>query len=814
MTGLFVDFRYALRSYRQAPAFFSLVIGILALGIGISVSVFSLVDGVLVRPLPYPDPHRLVALTTYASRPPFDSNGSLSYNDFEELKNRNNSFSDIAVTYRTGWSRITLTGGLEPIGVQGAFISPNLFAMFGRSPILGRTFTAEENRKTERVIVISQALWAERFGSSPQVLGQDLEIGHALWRVIGVMPADFQVPFLKTQVWLPVLSHPGWNETEDANPREHPFWDVFARLKPGVSLASAQAQVDSIWTGLRSASPEFHINDLRVVPLREHFAGKVQRPLFILFCAVAFLLLIACANVANLLLARAAQREHEIAVRSALGAGRGRIFRQLVTEALTFSCIAGIIGTAAAVLFVPLLKSWAPADIPFLQTVQLDERGLLFALGLSMVLGFLLAIAPVSRVSRSIVRASLGVSARGTAETRRSRQSKNVLVVAEFALAMVLLTGAGLLIRSFVAVLDVDLGFRPEHVLTVQMGLPGNTPPAQTVPIYRDIMQRISALPGVSAVGGAGNLFFLDEQRNHALRLVEGHPPEPKAAWKPLVWTQVAGDYFRAMSIPLIRGRSFNDHDRPDSPPVVIVNQSLARRYWPGEDPIGKQIKGFDPRGLHDDWLTVIGVVKDTRSGGLERAPFSQIYELQSQRSIEQLGSLVIRSAADPARLSAAVRMLIHRINGDVTVSAITTMEALVDQQTTHRRFQTWLISVFSAAALILAALGIFALMHYSVAARTSEIGLRMAIGANPGDIARLVVESSTRLAITGIIVGGVAALWSAKIISGLLYAVKWYDPLSLGGAALLLLAVALLASYVPGYRASRIDPMTALRQE
>jgi predicted permease len=814
MNGLYVDLRYALRSYRQAPAFFSLVIGILSLGIGISVSVFSLVDGVLVRPLPYPDPHRLVALTTYAPRPPFDSNGSVSYIDFEQFRNKNHSFSDIAVTYRTGWSRITLTGSLEPIGVQGAFVSPNLFAMFGRSPILGRTFTEEENRRTERVIVISQALWAERFGSSPQVLGQDLEIGHVLWRVIGVMPADFQVPFLDTQVWLPVLSHPGWNETEDANPRERPFWDVFARLKPGVSLASAQAEVNSLWTGLRSDSPELHTNDLRVVPLREHFTGKVQTPLFILFCAVAFLLLIACANVANLLLARAAQREHEIAVRAALGAGQGRIFRQLFTEALSFSCIAGVIGTVVAVLFVPLLKSLAPADTPLLHTVQLDERGLLFALGLSVTLGFLLAIAPASRVSRSIVAASLGVSARGSTETRRGRQSKNILVVAEFALAMVLLTGAGLLIRSFVAVLDVDLGFRPEHVLTVQIGLPGSTPAAQTVQFYRDIMQRISALPGVRAVGGAGNLFFLDEQRNHALRLVEGHPSEPKSAWKPLVWTQVAGDYFRAMEIPLVRGRLFNDNDRPDSPPVVIVNQSLARRYWPGEDPIGKRLKGFDKRGLHDDWLTVVGVVKDTRSGGLEKAPFSQIYELQAQRSTEQLGNLVIRTAADPAQLGAAVRMLIHRTNGDVTVPAITTMEALIDQQTTDRRFQTWLISVFSAAALILAALGIFALMHYSVAARTSEIGLRMAIGANPGDIARLVVESSTRLAITGIIVGGLAALWSAKIISGLLYGVKWYDPLSLGGAALLLLAVALLASYVPGYRASHIDPMTALRQE
>lgn len=607
MNELYLDLRYALRSFRHAPAFFSLVIGILALGIAVSVSVFSLVDGVLVRPLPYSDPARIVALTTYAARPPFDSNGSVSYNDFDQLRHRARSFSDMAVTYRIGWSRITVTGGTEPQGMQGAFVSPNLFALFGRSPILGRTFTAAENARAERVIVISYALWAQRFGSSPQAIGQDLEIGHVRWRVVGVMPADFQVPFLNTQVWLPVLSHPDWNETEDANPQEHPFWDIFARIKPGVSRASAQNEVESIWTGLRSAAPEYHINDIRLVSLREHFTGKVKAPLTILFCSVVFLLLIACANVANLLLARSARRQHEIAVRAALGAGRGRIFRQLLTEALAFSCIAGSVGAIAALQFVPLLKSLAPADTPLLQTVELDWRGLLFALGLSVAFGLLLGFAPLARVSAGFIAASLGISTRATTETRSSRRSKNILVVAEFALAMVLLTGAGLLIRSFVAVLNVNLGFRPENVLTVKIGLPDNMPRPRSVQFYRDVMQRVASLPGVNAVGGVGNLFFLDEQRNHALRLVEGQPPEPTASWKPLVWTQVAGNYFRAMGIGLVRGRFFDDRDRPESPPAVIVNQTLAHRYWPGQDPIGKRVKGFDPRGLprrlaHGSW--------------------------------------------------------------------------------------------------------------------------------------------------------------------------------------------------------------------
>ena len=814
MNGFFADVRYALRHYRQSPAFFALVTGILALGVGISVSIFSLVDGILVRPLPYRDPQRLVALTTYAPRPPFDSNGSLAYQGFRELQAKCDSFSDIAVTFRDGWSRVTLTGGTEPVGVQGAFVSPNLFDMFGRKPLLGRTFNNEENLRAERVAVISQALWADRFGSSPDALGQNLEIGHASWRVIGVMPPDFQVPFLGTQVWAPVLSHPGWREAEAPNSHGHPFWDVMARLKPGVSIATAQAELDSIWSGLRSAGPEFQANDIKIVPLREHFTGQLKRPLAVLFCAVTFLLLIACANVANLLLARAAEREHEIAVRAALGAGRGRIVRQLLTEALLFSMIAGLLGSLAAIEFVPLLKSIAPVDTPLLNTVAFDGRALVFALSLSVALGLLLGLAPVLRVSRNRPATSLAASTRAATETRRGRQLKSVLVVVEFALAMVLLTGAGLLIRSFFAVMNVNLGFRPENVLTAQIGVPENMPPARELQFYSEVMKRISALPGVSAVGGAGSLFFLDEQRNHALRQVEGRPPEPASSWKPLVWTQVAGDYFRAMGIPLLRGRFFNDNDRPNSPPVVIVNQTLANRYWPGENPVGKRLKGFDPRGAHDDWLTVVGMIKDTRSGGLERAPFSQIYELQTQRASEQLRSLVIRSSGNPAQLGGTVRELIHNADRDTTVSRIRTMTVLLSQQTTARRFQTWLLSVFSGAALLLAALGIFALMQYAVAARTGEIGLRMAIGASSADIARLVLGNSASLAAIGICAGAAAALLSGRLIAGMLYRVAWYDPLSLGGAAVVLLLVALIGSYLPSYRASHIDPISALREQ
>ncbi len=814
MDAFLADLRYGLRNLRQSPAFFSLVIGILALGIAASVSIFSLVDGVLLRPLPYPDPHRLVALTTYPVKPPFDSNGSLSYNDFQQLRAKCHSFAGLAVTYRTGWSRVTLTGGTEPIPVQGAFVSPNFFNVFGRSPLIGRTFTPEENRHAERVVVISQALWAQRFGSSPNALGQDLEIGHARWRVIGVMPSNFQVPFLDTQLWAPVLSHPDWNDPEHVTPQEQPFWDVFGRLKTGASVAGAQAELASAWRGLTSALPEFHTNDIHIVPLREHFTGNVRKPMLILFAAVAFLVLIACANVGNLLLARAAGREREIAIRASLGAGRLRIFRQLVTEALTFSFIAGAIGALAAVQLIPLLKAFAPADTPLLNAVALNVRGLLFALLVSMAVGILLGLAPASRFSRNALNQSLSAAGRGLTGTRTSRRLRNLLVAAEFALAMVLLTGAGLLIHSFIAVLNVNLGFHPESALAVHIGLPDGIPAAQTPAFYREIMQRIAAVPGVQAVGGAGNLFYLDEKRNHALRLIEGHSPEPKGAWKPLVWTQIAGDYFQAMGIPLLRGRFFNEHDGPTSSPVVIVNETLARRYWPGEDPIGKHVKGFDPRGQHDDWLTVVGLVKDTRAGGLEKKPFSQIYEVQAQRTSEHISNLVVRTAGDPARLANTLRALIHDVNPNAVVSSITTMEGLIDQQEIQRRFQTWLLSVFSGLALALAALGVFGVMHYSVAARTNEIGIRMAVGARSSDIVTLVLGNGATLATAGIAFGALTAMWSTTAISGMLYGVKPSDPLSFAGAAFLLLTFALLATYLPAHRASRIDPISALRQE
>jgi len=803
------DLRFAGRMLRRAPVFYSLVVGILAAGIAATVSLFSLVDGVLLRPLPYRDPSRLVALTSYAPKPPYASNNSVSYRDYQFLSREASSFSELAVTFRIGWSRVTLMGEGEPMPLQGAFISPNLFAMFGRLPILGRTFTNEENSRRERVVLIGEALWAQRFGSSPNAIGKDLRFSGGLWRIIGVMPNDFRVPFLQTQLWVPLLSHPEWNNRSDGEPLDQPRWDVMARLKPGISLASAQAEIDSMEARLKSALPELHSDSLRVVPLREHFTGMVRTPLLVLLCAVGLLLSIACANVANLLLARASQRERELAIRTALGAGSGQLLRQLLMEMMAFTGLAAALGVAGASALVPLLTRIAPVNTPMLDSVEVDRRVLLFAIAISASIALVLGAATAWRLGSTD---GLKEGGRASAETRKSVRTKSLLVVAEFAMATILTSGALMLIRSFVAVLSVNPGFPPQRILTVRVGLPGETDPVRVTQFYRDAFAGMARLPGVQATGGVSNLFFLDETRVHALRQVEGHALEPTTSWRPLVWAQVAGDYFQAMGIPLLRGRFFSDHDTPFLPPVAIVNETLARRYWPGEDPIGKRLKGFDPRGRKDDWLTVVGLVKDTHSGGLEKAPFSQIYEVQSQRG-EQLNNLVLRTAGDPAAVAASVRSILHQINPNAVVANVSTMEQLFDAQTAARRFQTWLTGAFSAFALGLAALGVFAIMHYSVAVRTNELGIRMALGASPREILLLIIGDGTRLAVAGILVGAAGALWSGSAIGSLLFHVTPSDPLNFTAAVLTPLLPALLACYVPAVRASQVDPMRAMRE-
>ncbi|MDP8982804.1 MAG: ABC transporter permease [Acidobacteriota bacterium] len=815
MNSLLPDIRYALLGMRRSPAFFGLIVGILGLGIAASLSVFGIVDGVLLRSLPYRDPARLVRLLAVPTRPPFESNGSISFADYEQIQKRSHSYEDLAITYRSGWSTVTLAGDSEPEKAQGAFVSPNLFSMFGRSPIAGRLFTPEENRQAEKLVVLSEGLATRRFGSPAASIGRDLDMGDAKWRVIGVMPADFRVPFLNVQLWAPIFSYSRWMDRpqpapspSEPEPRQLQRWDVYARLQDGVSLRAAQNEIEGLYAQLTAALPQAHEhgNTVHVVPLLDYFTSGIQKALWVLLGAVAFLLLITCANVANLLLARASTRSRELAVRAALGATSARLLRQVAIETITLCFISGIAGVLASFALIRALKAFAPPGIPRLDQVQIDARLLLVALALTLLIGTVLGVVTAWRAARREPRESLGASGRAVTENRHSRRVKSLLVASEFALAMVLLTGSALLIRSFVAILNVNLGFRPEHVLTVHVD---NPHPGQD--FYSRAVEAVSRIPGVQAAGSVATLFYLDETRMHALRLVEGHAPEPVAAWKPLVWTQVSGAYFQAMSIPLLRGRYFNDRDSVDASPPLIVNETLARRYWPGEDPIGKRVKGFDARGKNDDFLTVVGVVGDTRSGGLERQPFAQIYELP-ERSRPSI-NIVIRAAGDPVQIAGAARSVIRQISSVATISSVNTMEQLLDSQTMQRRFQTWLIAIFSAIALALAALGVFAVMHYSVAAKTHEIGIRMAIGARAGDILRMVLGDGARLALAGIAAGALAGAWTTEAVAGMLYGVERTDPASFALAAIALAGVGLAACYFPARRAMRVDPVRALRE-
>ncbi|HXB69877.1 MAG TPA: ABC transporter permease [Candidatus Acidoferrales bacterium] len=820
MNTLFGDIRYAIRAMRQSPGLYGLVLGILALGIAASVSVFSLVDGVVLRPLPYRDAGRLVALRASATKPPFDSNGSVAYTDFLQFQAQAHSYEDIAVMYRVGWSQVVLAGpgnqnGGERERVRGGFVSPNFFAMFGRAPMLGRLFTPEENLRGERVMLIGERLAERRFGSPAAALGRDLQTDGARWRIVGVMPSDFRVPYLDSQLWAPVMSHPEWNDkTEPQSLQRAMRWDLMARLRPGVGAAAAQSEADVIYGRLKQEAPEYHFDRAIVVPLRQHFTGEARRPLTILAAAVALLLLIALANAGNLLLARAAVRQREFAIRAALGAGTGRLLRQSLAETVTLCLLAGAAGAALALPLVRVLKSLAPGGTPRLDEVGVDFRVLLFAVAMSLAAGVCLGLVSVLRGLRRSTEA-LRTAGRSTTSGRETRRLKDLLVASEFALAMVLLTGAALLVRSFVEVMKVDLGFRPEHVLTMWVEAPG---PEQTLSqFYRQALERIRNLPGVAAAGASSSVFQVGLTRTHALRQVEGHATEPAEKWGALEWSHISGDYFQAMGIPLLRGRYFDQRDVADAPPVVIVNETLARRYWPGEDPIGKRLKGYDPRGpnggAHDDWLTVVGLVGDMRAAGRERTPFSQIYEVQGQR-VDTTPLFVIRTAGDPVQLAAAARAAVRDTNRAARVSSVSTMEHMLDEQEGQRLFQTWLIGVFSALALGLAALGVFAVMHFAVAAKTREIGIRIAVGARAADILGLVLSDGVRLALAGIAAGALASAWTTEALAGLLFGVKPTDPASFAAAATVLATVAVAACYLPARRAARLDPVAALREE
>jgi predicted permease len=808
------DLRYTVRMLLKNPGFTVVAVLTLALGIGANIAIFSVVYAVLLRPLPYKDPNHLALVVTTDTQDP--KAGTL-YENFKAWRSQSQTFEDFAVYYRnTGWSRVTLTWSDESELVQGAFVSANFFPLMGISPLIGRMFSPEEERLHEHVVVLSHSLWKQRFESSPDAIGKTLQIDGASAQIIGVMPTSFQFPAREMRFWAPITINRYWL---DEPPRDESHirnfymrWNVVGRLKPGLTFEAAQAEMSTLARRLEQQDPLNKGLGVTVVPLKIELSGNTRLALFILLGAVSFVLLIACANVANLMLARGTLRNREFSIRAALGAPRIRLIQQMLTESAALAALSGCAGLLLAAFGTRLLVVFGPADIPRLEQARVDSSILVYTLGLSLLVTIVFGLAPAWKTFRNDPNEWLKAGGRSSPEGTGISHAGRALAVSEFAVAVVLLTGAGLLIRSFLTLQAVSAGFQPAHVLTLRVSLPGGTLQARQAAFYPQLLERVQGLPGVHAVGGITGVFEGVPQIL-GLRVIEGGAPEPRGRWTSLSWTTISGNYFRAMGTPLLRGRFFSEQDSQDSPLVAIVDESLARRYWPGEDPIGKRFKGQDRRGRNDDWITVIGLVSDMRRRGLENEPTPHIFEWYKQAGAFP-SDIVVRTTTNPLKLAGTLRAAVRQLDRLAILSTVLTMEQRLDEQLSPRRFQTWLLTLFSLVALLLASVGVYGVMHYCVVQRTHEIGIRMALGAQRGDVLRLIVGQGLRLATTGLVAGLTGAWWVNRILSSLLYGVTPTDPATFAGVSALLAVVALVACYIPAHRATKVDPMVALRHE
>ena len=813
--GLWQDLRFAARVLGRNRGYAAAAVVTLALGIGANTAIFSVVEAVLLRPLPYASPDRLAVLGD-AREPEI----GVLYTDYEGWRAaRPETFSDLAAFYRnSGWSRVTLNVAGEPREAQAGFVSASFFPLLGVKPLLGHWFSAGEETRRERLVLLSHALWKRDFGASPAVLGKTLELDGRSAQVIGVMPDTFRFPGRDTELWAPITTHRLWQDpalARDDGSHSRGFytrWGVIGRIAAGRTTRQAEAEMAAISRRLAESAPDpHHPRGVRVLPLRVEVAGDMRLALLVLFAAVACVLLIACVNVANLVLAHGAARAEEKAIRAALGAGRGRLVRQVFAESLALALPAACLGLVLALLAVRALIAFAPPALPRLEEARLDGSVLAFTLLLSVGAALLCGLVPASRVTRA---AALAFGRwEGGSGARSPWRARHLLVVAELALSLVLLASAALLLRSFVALHAVDPGFRPERLLTLRVTLPTGTATVRREALAGEVLERVRALPGVRAAGAIDGLFELEAKRSLGLRAVEGHSPEPPERWTALTWTTVAGDTFDAMGAPLLRGRSFSPRDGRGSPLVAIIDQAAARRYWPGEDPIGKRFKGQDARGARDEYLTVIGVVGNMRREGLGQRPTPHIFQWR-----EQAGGVtpdfVVRTDGDPGALSAALRRAVREVAPTAIASPVTTMEQQLSEQLSPQRFQTGLLALFSLVALVLAGVGVYGVMHYSVTRRSYEIGLRVALGARPADVLRLVLGEGLGLAAVGLLLGLLGALAATRILASLLFATSTTDPLAFGGVSLALLAVALGACHLPARKALNVEPMVALRHQ
>ena len=803
------DLVYALRSIAKTPLFYAVATLTLALGIGANAAIFTVVNAVLLRPLPYPQPDRLMMVWTYNPRQGFDKDVG-TYPNFEDWRRSSTSFARMSAYFGAS---VTLTGSGDPTQIRGGRVTPDFFDTLGVAPARGRAFAAANGQAGgERVVILAHGLWTRRFGADPSIIGRTIVLNGVSHEVLGVMPESFAHPE-DAEFWVPLAPVGQFERLFSARGS---YWlTIIGRLKPGITREAAQSEMDAIAARLEKEYPSNAGIGIRLVPLHEEIVGDVKRPLIILLGAVCFVLLIACANVANLLLTRAASRQRELAIRAALGAGRRRLLRQMLTESLLLGLIGGAAGLLVAAWCTELLQTWAPADLPRLANIAVDRQVIAYALGASLLTGLLFGIVPALHAARRDSGAHLKEGGRTGSDGARGRRVRAALAIGELAVALVLLVGAGLLVRSVIALNSQDPGFASTGVLTLRLDLPRAKymTPERVAAFYEQLIERLSALPGVEA-SGAGSSLLLSRLPNSSTINIEGRPPSPADAQNiPVPYDSVTPGYFATLQIPLRRGRMFTGADAPRAQEVALVNESFVRRFFPNEDPLGRRVTFGNPTRPDNQWQTIVGVVADTRRGGFEREPWAEVYFPMQQAPNSRM-FVFLRTAGDPAALAGAAQAAVWALDRDQAIAGIRTVGDLLAQAQANRRFTTLLLGVFAAVALVLAAIGVYGVLAYATAQRTQEIGIRMALGADRGAILRMVFASGARIAAVGLGIGIAGALALTQVLSGLLFGVSAHDPLTFLVVPGALLAVALAACWIPARRAIRVEPVIALRGE
>lgn len=800
--NLYTYFRMALRQMRRNPGFFAVALAALALGIGANTAIFSAVEGVLLKPLPFKDPGRLVMVWEDASYVGFAHNTPAAAN-YVDWRAQNEVFTGmVALRYHNA----AFTGGQAPEELLGRGVTPNFFDVLGVQPALGRPFTKEEDAARANVVVLSYTLWQRRFGGDPTVIGRAVLMDDEATTVVGVMPREFFFPDKQTEYWEPASFTPEqWAKRTNHN------LEVVARMKPGVTLTQAQRNMDVIARRLQQQYPDSNAKiGAVVVPLHEEYAGDTATGLWVLQIAAVLVLLIACSNLANLLLARAAGRRREIAVRIALGASRGQIAAQLATESLLLSLVGGVLGLLVGRICWSIFENLVPSQMAG-SGFALNAPILLFTALVSVAAGLLFGLAPAMRATDVSLQESLKQGARA-GESRSGLRLRDTLVVAQFAMAFALLVGASLMIETLWNLRNQDLGFRPDHLLTMGMPLPrakyDTNEKLRT--FYREVLDRARVLPGVKTVGFGSDVPFTSIGDTEGY-VIEGAPPLLPGQDNDALYREVTAGYLETIGATLLEGRLLEDRDVESAQQVIVVNEFLAKRHWPGQDAIGKRLK---LSGSKEQWRTVVGVVKDVRERGLLLDMKPAVYVPVNQ--VERPGAdyLAVRTAQDPTSVKNAVQSAVWAVDGEQPVALIRTMEQLMEESVADRTRPMTLLGIFAGLALVLACVGVYGVLAYSVAQRTREIGVRMALGARPGDVTRMILGRGITLSAIGLVAGTALAIGLGALLRSLLFGVTAGAPLVYAGTACLLIVVALAACFIPAHRAARVDPVLALRDE